>query len=174
MTIVAVGAGLAYSGLGPTHHACEDISFLRSIPNMVVICPGDAFEVRGALRAALQQDRFLLVSTADRRALPFWVTVERRSAASAIGETLHAPADSNALESALRDAPSAKDSLGETLVEPRTRAKLHVVSGSMQMFLAVVPLERGALHDTVRVKVAGSGQILRGQVIAPGQLEAKF
>jgi transketolase len=55
--IVAVGAGLAYSGLGPTHHACEDISFLRSLPNMVVICPGDAFEVRGALRAAMQQDR---------------------------------------------------------------------------------------------------------------------
>ena len=57
VTIVAVGAGLAYSGLGPTHHACEDISFLRSIPNMVVICPGDAFEVRAALRAAMRQDR---------------------------------------------------------------------------------------------------------------------
>lgn len=57
VTIVAVGAGLAYSGLGPTHHACEDISFLRSIPNMVVICPGDAFEVRAALRASMQQDR---------------------------------------------------------------------------------------------------------------------
>ena len=57
VTIVAVGAGLAYSGLGPTHHACEDVSFLRSIPNMVVICPGDAHEVRGALRAAMKQDR---------------------------------------------------------------------------------------------------------------------
>jgi transketolase len=57
VTIVAVGAGLAYSGLGPTHHACEDIAFLRSIPNMVVICPGDAFEVRAALRASMQQDR---------------------------------------------------------------------------------------------------------------------
>ncbi len=57
VTIVAVGAGLAYSGLGPTHHACEDIAFLRSLPNMVVICPGDAFEVRAALRASLQQDR---------------------------------------------------------------------------------------------------------------------
>jgi transketolase len=57
VTIVAVGAGLAYSGLGPTHHACEDISFLRSIPNMVVICPCDAFEVRAALRASMQQDR---------------------------------------------------------------------------------------------------------------------
>jgi len=57
VTIVAVGAGMAYAGLGPTHHACEDISFLRSIPNMVVICPADAHEVRGALRAAMKQDR---------------------------------------------------------------------------------------------------------------------
>jgi len=56
VTIVAVGAGLAYAGLGPTHHACEDISFLRSLPNMVVICPGDAFEVRAALRASMQQN----------------------------------------------------------------------------------------------------------------------
>jgi transketolase len=56
VTIVAVGAGLSYAGLGPTHHSCEDIAFLRSIPNMVVICPGDAFEVRAALRAALAQD----------------------------------------------------------------------------------------------------------------------
>lgn len=57
VTIVAVGAGLAYAGLGPTHHACEDISFLRSLPNMLVICPGDAWEVRAALRAVMKQDR---------------------------------------------------------------------------------------------------------------------
>ncbi len=57
VTIVAVGAGLAYSGLGPTHQACEDIAFLRALPNMVVICPGDAYEVRAALRASMKQDR---------------------------------------------------------------------------------------------------------------------
>jgi len=55
--IVAVGAGLAYAGLGPTHHACEDISLLRSLPNMIVVAPGDAWEVRGAMRAALKQDK---------------------------------------------------------------------------------------------------------------------
>ncbi len=54
--VVAVGAGLSYAGLGPTHHSCEDIAFLRSIPNMVVVCPGDAWEVRAALRAGLKQD----------------------------------------------------------------------------------------------------------------------
>lgn len=57
VTAVAVGAGLAYAGLGPTHHACEDISFLRSIPNMVVVAPGDALEVRAALRAIMRQNR---------------------------------------------------------------------------------------------------------------------
>jgi transketolase len=57
VTIVAVGAGLSYAGLGPTHHACEDVAFLRAIPNMAVVCPGDAWEVRGALRAAFKQDR---------------------------------------------------------------------------------------------------------------------
>lgn len=57
VTIVAVGAGLAYAGLGPTHHACEDIAFLRALPNMNVIAPGDAWEVRAALRATMKQDK---------------------------------------------------------------------------------------------------------------------
>jgi transketolase len=57
VTIVAVGAGLSYAGLGPTHHSCEDIAILRSLPNMVVICPGDPWEVRAALRAVMRQDR---------------------------------------------------------------------------------------------------------------------
>ncbi len=53
---VAVGAGLAYAGLGPTHHACEDLALLRALPNLTVIAPGDPVEVRLALRAALQHD----------------------------------------------------------------------------------------------------------------------
>src|SRR5262249_62407666 len=32
--IVGVGAGLSYASLGPTHHSCEDIAFLRALPNM--------------------------------------------------------------------------------------------------------------------------------------------
>lgn len=55
--IVGVGAGLAYASLGPTHHACEDIALLRALPNMTVVCPGDAWEVRAALRVALAYDR---------------------------------------------------------------------------------------------------------------------
>ena len=54
--IVGVGGGLSYSSLNATHHALEDIAFLRVIPNMTVICPGDAWEVRSAIRAAFEID----------------------------------------------------------------------------------------------------------------------
>lgn len=56
VTIVGVGSGLSYSSLGATHHSCEDIAIMRVLPNMTVICPGDAVEVRMALRAALKHD----------------------------------------------------------------------------------------------------------------------
>src|SRR6516165_805709 len=54
--IVGTGSGLSYASLGATHHSCEDIAFLRALPHMTVLCPGDAVEVKLALRAALAQD----------------------------------------------------------------------------------------------------------------------
>lgn len=53
---VGVGAGLSYASLGPTHHALEDIAWMRSIPNMTVVCPGDPVETRLAVRAAVMHD----------------------------------------------------------------------------------------------------------------------
>ena len=54
--IVGTGSGLSYASLGGTHHSCEDIAFLRALPHMMVVCPGDPVEVKLALRAALAQD----------------------------------------------------------------------------------------------------------------------
>ena len=56
VVIVGTGAGLSYASLGGTHHSLEDIAMLRVLPNMTVICPGDAHEVRLALREALKLD----------------------------------------------------------------------------------------------------------------------
>lgn len=53
VVIVGVGAGLSYASLGPTHHALEDIAWMRSIPEMTILCPCDAIETRLALRAAV-------------------------------------------------------------------------------------------------------------------------
>ncbi|HLB41632.1 MAG TPA: transketolase C-terminal domain-containing protein [Gammaproteobacteria bacterium] len=55
VTIVGTGAGFSYTELGPTHHSCDDIGFLRMLPNISIICPCDAIEVREAIWASLEQ-----------------------------------------------------------------------------------------------------------------------
>jgi transketolase len=57
VVVIGVGAGLSYAALGATHHACEDIAFLRALPGMIVVCPADPVEVRLAMRAVLAQDQ---------------------------------------------------------------------------------------------------------------------
>ena len=49
--IVAVGGGMAYGSLGPSHHATEDIAVMRAMPNMLVVAPGDPAETCLAVRA---------------------------------------------------------------------------------------------------------------------------
>lgn len=47
--IIGVGAGLAYSHAGPTHHVNEDVGILRTIPGLVIISPSDPYEVKFAV-----------------------------------------------------------------------------------------------------------------------------
>jgi transketolase len=54
--LVGTGSGLAYASLGATHHSCEEIGMLRLLPGMNVMAPGDAWEVRACLGAALAQE----------------------------------------------------------------------------------------------------------------------
>jgi transketolase len=54
--IVAVGGGMAYGSLGMTHHATEDLAFMRAMPNLLVVAPNDPVEARLATRAVLAHD----------------------------------------------------------------------------------------------------------------------
>jgi transketolase len=54
--IVSVGGGYSYGALGMTHHATEDLAVMRALPEMVVLAPGDPFEVREATRAMAAHD----------------------------------------------------------------------------------------------------------------------
>jgi len=56
VVIVGTGAGLSYAGLGPTHHSLEEVGILRMFPNMTILAPADAFEVKACLRIALEHD----------------------------------------------------------------------------------------------------------------------
>ncbi|EKD82347.1 MAG: hypothetical protein ACD_39C01350G0005 [uncultured bacterium] len=46
VNIMGVGAGVSYDVSGPTHHCFEDISIMRTLPNMVVCSPSDGFLAR--------------------------------------------------------------------------------------------------------------------------------
>lgn len=49
--IVCVGGGFVYGSLGMSHHATEDIAIMRSLPDMVVLAPGDLTEAEAATKA---------------------------------------------------------------------------------------------------------------------------
>ena len=46
--LIGNGGGLVYAPLGPTHLAIEDLSLMKSIPNMTIISPCDANEIAEA------------------------------------------------------------------------------------------------------------------------------
>ena len=54
--IVGTGAGFAYANLGATHHATEDISILRAMPNLTLFSPASPLEVKKVVQAAYKID----------------------------------------------------------------------------------------------------------------------
>lgn len=54
--IVATHGGLSVGEDGASHQALEDISIMRSLPNMTVIIPADSTETRAAVRFAAEND----------------------------------------------------------------------------------------------------------------------
>ena len=76
--LVGSGGGLAYSTLGSTHEAIEDIALMRTIPNMTIFVPGDASEVELALREAVQIDGPVYIRM-PRQARPVLIEPEKRN-----------------------------------------------------------------------------------------------
>ena len=57
VTVVGMGAGVIYSGLGGTHQAMEDIAIAGAIPNMQVLAPCDPLECIEATRHCATQTK---------------------------------------------------------------------------------------------------------------------
>jgi transketolase len=54
VTMVGIGGGIAYSTLGGTHHAQEDVAVMSALPNMTVLAPCDAAETAAATWATVE------------------------------------------------------------------------------------------------------------------------
>jgi transketolase len=51
--LIASGGGVVYAPLGPTHLAVEDIAIMRALPNMTIVCPCDAEEMKRFMNQTL-------------------------------------------------------------------------------------------------------------------------
>lgn len=54
--LIGSGGGFTYGPAGTTHHSIEDISIMRALPNMCVICPGDPVETQYAVEASVRHN----------------------------------------------------------------------------------------------------------------------
>ncbi|MFC3884666.1 transketolase family protein [Bacillus songklensis] len=54
--IVCVGGGFVYGSLGMSHHATEDLSIMRALPDVTVLAPGDLVEAEYATRAIYEHE----------------------------------------------------------------------------------------------------------------------
>lgn len=54
--LIGSGGGVAYGPAGATHHAIEDLSLMRGLPNMDVISPGDPYEAKNALQKSYENN----------------------------------------------------------------------------------------------------------------------
>lgn len=52
--IGATHAGISVGEDGASHQCCEDIALMRTIPEMVVLCPADDIEAKAVVRAAYE------------------------------------------------------------------------------------------------------------------------
>jgi hypothetical protein len=71
------------------------------------------------------------------------------------------------------DAPDLSDG-GIILVDPRQSAHLRLHSPDSEMLLAVQPMQRGHLGETIRVRLRPSGKTLQARVVGQGALDAIF
>jgi transketolase len=51
--LIANGGGVVYAPLGPTHLAVEDFAIMRALPNMTIVAPCDADEMRRFMATTL-------------------------------------------------------------------------------------------------------------------------
>ncbi len=52
--IVSIGGGFSYGALGISHHATEDLSIMRALPEISVIAPGDLWETEEATKTLIE------------------------------------------------------------------------------------------------------------------------
>ena len=57
VTVVSVGGGLAYGNLGYSHHAVQDFSLMRAMPNVLIAAPCDPMQTQNCVEYIVKNPR---------------------------------------------------------------------------------------------------------------------
>ncbi len=68
--MVGLAGGVAYGELGFTHCTIEDVSIIRSIPNIAVVTPADCTEVVKVVESAIQYHDSVFIRLMDKTNIP--------------------------------------------------------------------------------------------------------
>lgn len=199
--VIAIRAALKHSGLPDTDLQPDD---LRVFPSVMVSSNDAKLEVRRVdFDDTLNQAKFLMaergtlpflvtaqfrdssvIQAATQETAPTrspMADADRRTAVAASDASAPQPPiasaaidDSRMVRLVSGALVNATQVQGPTLVQAGKAATLFLNSGTMQMLLDVTALDRGSLHQTVRVRLPGTGKVLRAQVMGERRLEASF
>ena len=56
VTLIGISGGVSYGALGMTHHSCQDIAAMASLPGMRVYLPSDRFQTEWLVKELLQDE----------------------------------------------------------------------------------------------------------------------
>lgn len=102
--LIGSGGGLTYGSAGITHHSIEDISIMRSLPNMYVVCPGDPIETEYLIEASLKHKGPMYVRLGKRDPIIHRKDIDFKIGKGLIikrGDDLHILSTGNMLETAM-------------------------------------------------------------------------
>ena len=176
--LVGSGGGLAYSTLGSTHIALEDVALMRTIPNLTIFAPGDAAEVAFALEQAVciegpvyirmpRQARPLNAPPEGRRLIAG--RAERLTAQGGIPVFTYGPSTGEALRAA---AILKKEGLHVTVINMTTLAPLDRAAvvehcrGQRMVFTVEEHIPAGGLGSAVAEVLSTEGVPARLTVLA--------
>ena len=138
-----------------------------------IITPSEATELRVTRiepDATLNRINAWLVPSNQPNAVPFMVTVP---VAVPINDRQYF--SSRGTSGASRIAASRSESQLPVLVRAGSSVRLHIAAANgTQMYLTAVALEAGTAGQRVRVRLQGTGRVLRAKVVGPSQLEAEL
>jgi hypothetical protein len=167
-----IRADLAHNGLISAGSLRPEDILLES---QILVGPGDSGlqVMRMDIDRGLRRARFLLWPSRSPKVIPFFATAKLEGDLG--GLPYRAPADLGRIANTRAIVPVvARPANAEILVGQGERATLLLRSETLRMFVDVVSLERGALGQQIRVRMADTGKILNAKVDGLSHLEVTF